>query len=209
MNSGRLVTIREDWAGSSGLGGSIWDSAVIISNFIDSRQRFPEGDFKGKKVLELGSGCGLVGIYAAILGANVYFTDMNIVFDQLQLNIDNNLSIEERKNIEVEELVWGTKGHLEKPWPQFDYMFAAECLYHEDTVIPFLETTYQLANNNTIIYLSGIIGERTITLFHKIVGRYFICCIVKQGDNTEHPNIADRDGRKLFVLKKKSEKNEM
>jgi predicted nicotinamide N-methyase len=37
---------------------------------------FAEDFFKGKRIIEVGAGCGLTSIYAALRGANVTLTDM-------------------------------------------------------------------------------------------------------------------------------------
>ncbi|CAM9365445.1 unnamed protein product, partial [Choristocarpus tenellus] len=44
---------------------------------MDSRQIFPEDYFEGLRVIEVGAGCGLTSIYAALRGANVVITDMD------------------------------------------------------------------------------------------------------------------------------------
>lgn len=45
---------------------------------MDSRQVFPEKHFEGCRVIEVGAGCGLTSIYAALRGADVTITDMDI-----------------------------------------------------------------------------------------------------------------------------------
>lgn len=45
---------------------------------MDSRQVFPEEYFVGCRVIEVGAGCGLTSIYAAMRGAHVTITDMDI-----------------------------------------------------------------------------------------------------------------------------------
>lgn len=39
---------------------------------------YPEDYFVGRRVIELGAGCGLTSIYAALRGADVTITDMDI-----------------------------------------------------------------------------------------------------------------------------------
>ena len=47
-------------------------------------------DFKGKQVLELGSGVGLLGIYLGCLGANVVLTDLPVLKSLSPNNINLN-----------------------------------------------------------------------------------------------------------------------
>lgn len=48
----------------------------------------PRAYAKGKKILELGSGLGLIGIALAKAGAHVTCTDMAQVLPALQANVD-------------------------------------------------------------------------------------------------------------------------
>ena len=53
-----------------GLGGRLWPSASLLCRWLR------DVDLRGQHVLELGAGCGAVGIYAAALGAeSVLLTD--------------------------------------------------------------------------------------------------------------------------------------
>ncbi len=71
------VVIEEDWSGTgSGLAGMQWLGGVALSRFFD--ERFPVGYFEGKRVLEVGAGCGLTSICLNKLGAHVTCTDCDI-----------------------------------------------------------------------------------------------------------------------------------
>jgi predicted nicotinamide N-methyase len=42
--------------------------ALVLSKYLDNRAAFPEGYFRGKRVIELGTGTGLVAMVVALLG---------------------------------------------------------------------------------------------------------------------------------------------
>eukprot|EP01120_Amphizonella_sp_Union-15-10_P006610 TRINITY_DN2151_c0_g1_i1.p1 TRINITY_DN2151_c0_g1~~TRINITY_DN2151_c0_g1_i1.p1 ORF type:complete len:132 (-),score=14.68 TRINITY_DN2151_c0_g1_i1:106-501(-) len=128
-----------------------------------------------------------------------------MVFPQLQNNIEDNLSDQELQRIKIEELSWGDPVHLFKNWPLFDYIFAAECLYNEESVLPFLQTLFKLSNESTKIYVCGIIGDKTISLFHDQVDQYFVVSeLQSDGSFTERTSTNKNNGRALYVLKKKT-----
>lgn len=56
-------------------GVALWPSAIALAHEVASR----DGEFRGKKVLELGAGTGLPGIVAASLGGRVVQTDRHEV----------------------------------------------------------------------------------------------------------------------------------
>lgn len=48
--------------GTPGVTGSVmWDSGVVLGKFLEHAMESGMIDLQGKKVVELGSGCGLVG----------------------------------------------------------------------------------------------------------------------------------------------------
>lgn len=49
----------------------MWDSGLLLSSFIFRHRAL----FRGKRILELGSGCGLAGLVMAHYAANVILTD--------------------------------------------------------------------------------------------------------------------------------------
>jgi len=83
-----VISIRQEADNSeNGLGWKLWDSSAILSRWIYENHEI----FHGKTVLELGSGCGLVGIVAAHYARHVTFSDyLPALLDNLLYNIGFN-----------------------------------------------------------------------------------------------------------------------
>jgi hypothetical protein len=62
------VTIYQD-PNSRNCGTSVWDASVVLSKYIE--KAYYGNRLKGKRVLEVGAGCGLVGIFMAVKGTFV------------------------------------------------------------------------------------------------------------------------------------------
>ena len=68
-----------------GTGGMVWDAAVALCMYL--HKRFADTDeLKGKRVIEVGSGTGIVGICCAVLGGDVVITDMGPILDLMRHN---------------------------------------------------------------------------------------------------------------------------
>lgn len=50
------------------VGCVVWDAALVLCRFLSHSKYFPHSYWKGKKVIELGSGTGAVGLTAGVLG---------------------------------------------------------------------------------------------------------------------------------------------
>lgn len=67
-----------------GHGAVVWDAAVVLAKYME--KNFKDYDTKTlakRKVLELGSGCGLAGIAFMMKGAEVSCTDLAAVTQRL------------------------------------------------------------------------------------------------------------------------------
>lgn len=70
------VLVKKDPT-SDNLGTTIWDASVILVRYMERNpQLYARRKLEGKRVLELGAGCGLAGMYFALQGAHVTFTDL-------------------------------------------------------------------------------------------------------------------------------------
>ncbi|KAF7353054.1 Protein-lysine N-methyltransferase EFM6 [Mycena venus] len=76
---GADITITVDLIldASPGCGGVAWPAGEVLAQYLVKRG---SNSLQGKNVLELGSGTGLVGLVAAMLGGTVCLTDQASVY---------------------------------------------------------------------------------------------------------------------------------
>ncbi|MGH0173519.1 UNVERIFIED_CONTAM: hypothetical protein FKN15_010419 [Acipenser sinensis] len=76
------------------VGCVVWDAAIVLSKYLETEQfvEHSTGVYKwvNKRVLELGSGTGVVGLMAATLGACVTVTDLEDLQSLMEVNIKEN-----------------------------------------------------------------------------------------------------------------------
>eukprot|EP01046_Picozoa_sp_COSAG06_P051938 COSAG06_NODE_8597_length_2120_cov_2.022266_2_plen_255_part_00 len=90
-------------------GGSIWESAHVLSQYLLALPSPPAAItcWERTRVLELGCGVGLAGFVAACLGAQqVVLTDR--ITHIAKYNRDLNFPPDEHERVQVRELLWGT-----------------------------------------------------------------------------------------------------
>ncbi|XP_043699270.1 protein-lysine methyltransferase METTL21D-like [Telopea speciosissima] len=126
---------------------------LIFSAFSNASQHSP------LRILELGSGTGLVGITAAAtLGANVTLTDLPHVVPNLQFNVDanyNTLTLH-GGSINVAALSWGEAKDMESIGCEFDLLLASDVVYHDHLFDPLLKTLQFYLRNNTVFLMAHL-----------------------------------------------------
>ncbi|KAJ1851908.1 hypothetical protein LPJ73_002932, partial [Coemansia sp. RSA 2703] len=124
-------------------GAVLWNSSVVMSEYFARKSQ--EGwNLADLNIVELGSGCGLVGLSLHRLGARrVVLTDQSRMMKLLGRNIDRNRLAAVSKRDKVTEIlateyVWGAmpedQAVLREP---VDMVVASDCVYHE-SVAPLL-----------------------------------------------------------------------
>lgn len=104
----------------------------------------------GKKCIELGAGCGLAGISAAVLGAKkTVLTDFPENLSLLERNIVANKLTDVASTA---PLTWGNKLALEES--DFDVVLATDLMYYDDAVQPLILTLQALSGNHTRIFMA-------------------------------------------------------
>ncbi|KAK1356324.1 protein N-lysine methyltransferase METTL21A [Heracleum sosnowskyi] len=139
-----------------GVTGSVmWDSGVVLAKFLEHAMETSLLHLRDKKVVELGSGCGLVGCIAALLGAHVVLTDLPDRLKLLKKNVQENLYGNVRGSATVIQLTWGDDPHPTLINPSPDYVLGSDVIYSEEAVIDLIETLVQLCGPQTTIILAG------------------------------------------------------
>ncbi|XP_030958831.1 protein-lysine methyltransferase METTL21D isoform X2 [Quercus lobata] len=168
--------------------------------------RFCPSKLKGKRVIELGAGCGVAGFGMALLGCDVVATDQVEVLPLLMRNIERNTSRILQMNpgsdsfgsIQVAELDWGNDDHIRAVGPPFDYIIGTDVVYAERLLEPLLQTITALSGPKTTILLgyeirSTNVHEQMLQMWR----RNFDVKIVPQSKmhtTFQHPSI------QLFIM---------
>ncbi|XVF59624.1 hypothetical protein PTKIN_Ptkin07bG0290600 [Pterospermum kingtungense] len=158
---------------SEGISFQLWPAATTLVTLLDNHRCDPsksrltttlralskggEND-RRLKILELGSGTGLVGIAAAVtLGANVTVTDLPRVIPNLRFNVEANADVVDQKGgaFNVAPLRWGEGDDVEAIGREFDLVLASDVVYYEHLFEPLIKTLRFLLNGG-----GGLGGER-------------------------------------------------
>ncbi|KAL5545262.1 hypothetical protein UlMin_009046 [Ulmus minor] len=143
--------------GTPGVTGSVmWDSGVILGKFLEHAVDSGTLHLQGKKIVELGSGCGLVGCIAALLGGQVILTDLPDRLRLLKKNITVNLGQGNvRGSATVTEFTWGDEPDPQLIEPLPDFVVGSDVIYSEGAVGDLLAALKQLCGSETTIFLAG------------------------------------------------------
>ncbi|XP_078148279.1 S-adenosyl-L-methionine-dependent methyltransferases superfamily protein isoform X1 [Carex rostrata] len=158
---------------SKHLGMTVWDASMVLVKYLEKNSRkgrFSPAKMKGKRVIELGAGCGLAGLGMALLGCDVTLTDQLEVLPLLTRNVDRNKSWISQSNsdsgtfgsVSVAELDWGNKTQIEAVGPPFDYIIGTDVVYAEHLLEPLIETILALSGPSTNVLIGHEIRCTTV-----------------------------------------------
>ncbi|KAM9860529.1 uncharacterized protein mettl21ca [Aulostomus maculatus] len=140
-------------------GAVMWPAALALCSFLDNNRE--QLQLQGKEVLELGAGTGLVTIVASLLGASVTATDLPEVLGNLTSNVMRNTRGRCRCMPKVQALPWGYD--LERTY-RYDYVLAADVVYHHDFLDELLATMKHFCKpGTTLIWANKVRLESDLT----------------------------------------------
>jgi len=153
------IRLKQDLTDSSidGVGGKLWPAAYILSRWIcDNRSLF-----KGKRVVEVGSGPGLCGFTSALFADHTTLTDnnpmvLNLIKVNLKLNKMNHL-------VEMRNLDWNDVAscHVnKKDLPLCDVVVGSDVIYGIDLAVSLAHTIAKLLDPSGIFY--GVVQSNRI-----------------------------------------------
>ena len=147
-----IVKLEQSYAA---LGTTVWDGSIALAKMFDNGAVFPHGYLQKCRVIELGAGCGLVGIYVALLGAKMtYVTDQECCIKTLERNLKANIPESVRGKIKVMEYYWGDNPRKLSEKGLFDLVLAAEVLYSPADSVLLAKCIPELSHPETRIFIS-------------------------------------------------------
>jgi predicted nicotinamide N-methyase len=137
----------------------VWGSSFVLAYFLGKQPVVP-----WQRMLEIGAGMGIVGLYASLCGHNVTITDIQ---DDAQLFAKANVLLNGAK-AEVRKLDWNTP-EIEEP---YEVIFGSDVIYDRKTyplLVGFLKKA--IAPNGTI-FLAKHTSLHAPTFFDELT-KYF------------------------------------
>ena len=64
---GNVLRIKQLYVGD--VGCVVWDAAIVLCKFLENSEFFSPGYWNGKRVVDIGSGTGVAGLAAAVMGS--------------------------------------------------------------------------------------------------------------------------------------------
>ncbi|XP_020372072.1 EEF1A lysine methyltransferase 3-like [Rhincodon typus] len=158
-----------------GFSAYVWEAGIALCQYFQNEKI----SFTGKKVIELGSGTGIVGILATLLGGDVTITDKPNILKQIENNVSINVPAACQHRVKVRALTWGED--QTKFSTVYDFVLGSDIVYSSVSYPALIETLRYLARQGATIYLATEIRRSNDSaLFHeKLLPRYFNCQVVE------------------------------
>jgi len=167
---GKTISIIQDFSGE--LGGTVWDASLVLIKYLENSSEFPPHFWERKRVLELGSGTGIISIACSLQGATVVASDRTLLLELIRANIIRNRV--ERQMTAV-NLDWGDEKGLSVLKPPFDVVIASDLIAqcYSESFDQLIETLDQASDKNTLILIAFELRDRRDVDFWKKLSSRF------------------------------------
>eukprot|EP00947_MAST-08B_sp_MAST-8B-sp1_P002318 g2318.t1 len=171
-----------------GLGSALWDGAILMSDFLQQERTQRLLPIRGKHVVEVGCGLGLVSATLALLGAarvcatdgdeallsltrkNIVrnLEDAGVTYGNGTANSSTSSSSSTGVRVQVEQLLWGDEAaaqRLQQPQP-FDLVVAADVVFERDP----LQKDNHSTTNGTRLHAAEDAFDKLVETFDHLSG---------------------------------------
>ncbi|KAK2999582.1 hypothetical protein RJ639_023017 [Escallonia herrerae] len=207
------LSIQQD-NGTMHVGTTVWPCSLVLVKFAERwhpQTRSPPDadanpyaallDFRGKRGIELGAGCGAAGMGLFLLGlSDVVLTDIAPVMPALRRNLKRNKPVVGRM-LKSAQLYWDKPDQFKTMGPVFDFVIAADVVYIEESVGPLVSAMDALVADTGVVLLGyQIRSPEAHRLFWDVCGRVFDA--EKVPHEHLHPDYAYEE-TDVYILRKK------
>ncbi len=138
----------------------VWDGSFILAHFLGRQPVVP-----GRRILEIGAGMGVVGLYAALSGHEVVITDIN---EDALLFARANAALNKCKNVEIRVLDWASPDPLDK----YEMILGSEVVYERKTYPMLVRFLRRALSPDGVIFLT-INDIMKVSLFFEQLTEFF------------------------------------
>ena len=131
------------------VGSWCWESAICLAEYCYDHLF---NQFQHKRIVEIGSGTGIVGLQLCALGGHVTLTDREEYLELINYNIKKNLPML-TGTAQAKTLFWGDDLEGDKDFQNIDYVIVANCVYHSIELDQLVKTICNLCPENSSTYL--------------------------------------------------------
>ncbi|KAG6401912.1 hypothetical protein SASPL_138780 [Salvia splendens] len=193
---------------SQGLSFQLWPAAATLVSLLDRQalsRLLPPSPNRPLRLLELGSGTGLVGIAAAaLLGASVTATDLPHVLPNLQFNVDANAAALAPRggHVRVAALSWGDVAQMQEVGTEFDVVLGSDVVYHDHLYEPLLQTLrFLLLGRELVFVMAHLKRWKKESAFFKKANKFFHVEVVHR----DSPTNGDRVGVNVYTFVRRTD----
>ncbi|KMT01934.1 hypothetical protein BVRB_9g209550 [Beta vulgaris subsp. vulgaris] len=204
------LSLQQD-NGSMHVGTSVWAGSLVLVKFADrwspSNPRNPNPnpysdllDFRAKRGIELGTGCGVAGMGLYLLGlTDVILTDIAPVMPALKHNLKKNKPVL-KKSLKTAQLYWANSAQMKALSPPFDVVVATDVVYLEETVRPLVQTMLEMMAEDGVVLLGyQLRSPEADELFWKLCREFFQVEKVPREDLHPEYNYEETD---VYIFRK-------
>ncbi|GAX26611.1 hypothetical protein FisN_21Lh082 [Fistulifera solaris] len=166
---GQPIFFQEDW--STGIGGGLWSTGLALAHYLKTEHAEKQARLDHLKVLELGSGNGLLSVCLAAWGSvqSLVVTDLDDQHLQLiRKTLQANHHILQKTDVHVVKHKWGAFEKLEnKAWAKidFDLIIGSDVAYREELYDPLIASLQYFAKTKTIVLLGVTMADTKDAFF--------------------------------------------
>ena len=140
-----------------------WPGSLLLGTYLN-HEEYGKKLIENKNVLELGTGCGILGFAIANVVNSIELTDSDtfalaLVAKNVEKNFVARYGNDEQKLPTIEKLKWGDTKDFEKydkKNVKFDIVIAADVCYKEEIVNPLFVTASKLSSSTALFILCHI-----------------------------------------------------